>query len=76
MTTGMMDLITISGLMTPIDMMPTPDFAVPYAAPRFAKMIAEERPMKPKKADDGSQTALASKAKGAVKFYNVATRKK
>ena len=50
----------MSGRMTPMDMMPTPDLAVPYAAPRFAKMMAEERPMKPKKAEDGSQRAMAA----------------
>ena len=33
MTTGMMDFIMSSGRRTPIDMIPTPDFAVPYAAP-------------------------------------------
>ena len=29
-----MDFIIRSGLRTPIDAIPTPDFAVPYAAPR------------------------------------------
>jgi len=52
----------MSGRMTPIDIMPTPDFAVPYAAPKFAKMIAPARPMKPKNADDGSQTVEAAPA--------------
>ena len=37
MTTGTMDFITSSGLMTPIEAMPTPDFAVPYAAPKPGK---------------------------------------
>ena len=36
MTTGMIDFITRSGFMTPIDDTPTPDLAVPYAAPRSA----------------------------------------
>ena len=49
----------MSGRMTPIDEIPTPDLAVPYAAPRFAKTIAEVTPMNPKKAEDGSQTAIA-----------------
>mmetsp|Transcript_124087 Transcript_124087/g.347497 ORF Transcript_124087/g.347497 Transcript_124087/m.347497 type:complete len:92 (-) Transcript_124087:2-277(-) len=59
MTTGMIDLITMSGRITPMDEMPTPDFAVPYAAPKFAKTIAEVTPMKPKKADDGSHGCMA-----------------
>ena len=40
MTTGTMDFITSSGLMTPIDAIPTPDFAVPYAAPKPASNFA------------------------------------
>eukprot|EP00401_Gymnodinium_catenatum_P057802 CAMPEP_0117505148 /NCGR_PEP_ID=MMETSP0784-20121206/25226_1 /TAXON_ID=39447 /ORGANISM="" /LENGTH=44 /DNA_ID= /DNA_START= /DNA_END= /DNA_ORIENTATION= len=44
----------MSGRITPIEEMPTPDFAVPYAAPRFAKTIAEVTPMKPKNAEEGS----------------------
>ena len=35
-TTGMMFLMASSGRMTPIEEMPTPLFAVPYAAPRSA----------------------------------------
>ena len=38
MTTGMMDFMIASGLMTAIAAMPVPDFAVPYAAP-IAEMI-------------------------------------
>lgn len=34
MTTGTIDFITNSGLITPIEAIPTPDFAVPYAAPK------------------------------------------
>jgi hypothetical protein len=34
MTTGMMDFIISSGLMTLMAAIPVPDFAVPYAAPR------------------------------------------
>eukprot|EP00322_Chrysochromulina_rotalis_P007118 CAMPEP_0115846204 /NCGR_PEP_ID=MMETSP0287-20121206/9742_1 /TAXON_ID=412157 /ORGANISM="Chrysochromulina rotalis, Strain UIO044" /LENGTH=257 /DNA_ID=CAMNT_0003299991 /DNA_START=244 /DNA_END=1018 /DNA_ORIENTATION=+ len=48
MTTGMIDFITRSGFITPIDETPTPDLAVPYAAPRLAKMSATAAPMKPK----------------------------
>lgn len=33
MTTGMMFRITSWGFITPMEEMPTPDFAVPYAAP-------------------------------------------
>ena len=32
--TGMIALMTSSGFITPIVDIPTPDFAVPYAAPR------------------------------------------
>ena len=41
MTTGMMDFIISSGRSTPMDMMPTPDFAVPYAAPRSREMLSK-----------------------------------
>lgn len=34
MTTGTMDFITSSGRITPMDAMPTPALAVPYAAPK------------------------------------------
>ena len=33
MTTGMIDFIINSGFKTPIEHIPTPDLAVPYAAP-------------------------------------------
>jgi hypothetical protein len=33
MTTGMIDFMINSGLITDIAAIPTPDFAVPYAAP-------------------------------------------
>ena len=38
MTTGIIDFIISSGLMTDMAAMPVPDFAVPYAAPRAIKM--------------------------------------
>jgi hypothetical protein len=38
-----------SGLKTPIAEIPTPDFAVPYAAPKQVKTIADVQPMAPKK---------------------------
>lgn len=37
MTTGTMDFITSSGRMTPMEAIPTPDLAVPYAAPMPVK---------------------------------------
>lgn len=37
-----------SGLKTPIAAMPTPDFAVPYAAPKQVNTIAAVQPMVPK----------------------------
>lgn len=37
MTTGMMDFIISSGLITDMAAIPVPDFAVPYAAPRAKK---------------------------------------
>lgn len=58
MTTGMMERITISGRITPMEEMPTPDLAVPYAAPRFANTIADVTPMKPKNDDEGSHGAI------------------
>jgi hypothetical protein len=43
-----MDFITNSGRMTPMLAMPTPDFAVPYAAPMHENTKAEVAPMNPK----------------------------
>lgn len=37
MTTGMIDFIISSGLITDIAAIPVPDFAVPYAAPRAVR---------------------------------------
>jgi hypothetical protein len=59
MTTGIMDLMTRSGLMTPIDEMPTPALAVPYADPKFAKTMAEVTPMNPKNAELGTHCSAA-----------------
>jgi hypothetical protein len=43
-------LLTIkSGLRTPIDEIPTPAFAVPYAAPKQVKTMALVQPIAPKK---------------------------
>jgi hypothetical protein len=41
-TTGMMFFITSPGCITPMEAIPTPDFAVPYAAPMsIQNMICE-----------------------------------
>jgi hypothetical protein len=37
-----------SGLKTPMAEIPTPDLAVPYAAPKQVKTIAEVQPIAPK----------------------------
>ena len=55
MTTGRMERITTSGLTKPMEEMLTPDFAVPKAAPKLAKAMAEVTPMKPEKNEEGSQ---------------------
>ena len=49
MTTGMMDLMMSSGLRTATEQIPTPDLAVPYAAPMFPKTRADTIPIPPKK---------------------------
>jgi hypothetical protein len=38
-----------SGLRTPIAEIPTPDLAVPYAAPKQVKTMADVQPIAPKK---------------------------
>ena len=43
MTTGMIDLMISSGLRTATEQMPTPDFAVPYAAPALYLSLANFR---------------------------------
>ncbi|CAL6362858.1 unnamed protein product [Bathycoccus prasinos] len=48
MTGAMTDFITSSGRITPMLAIPTPDLAVPYAAPMFANTNALAAPMKPK----------------------------
>lgn len=42
-------LMIRSGRRTPMAVMPTPDFAVPYAAPKQVKTIADVHPIAPKK---------------------------
>ena len=46
----MIDFIIKSGFNTPILLIPTPLFAVPYAAPKLANTKAQETPIYPKKA--------------------------
>jgi hypothetical protein len=59
-----------------MDEIPTPDLAVPYAAPRFAKTIAEVTPMKPKKEEEGSQAArMLDAAKSAMAILVAETRR-
>lgn len=48
LTTGMMDFMIKSGLMTDMAAIPVPDLAVPYAAPRAESAIADAAPMHPK----------------------------
>ena len=48
MTTGITFLITAPGFITPIELIPTPAFAVPYAAPIFDKHKAAVTPANPK----------------------------
>ena len=45
MTTGTTDFMISSGFRTPIEQIPTPAFALPYAAPRLAKTRADATPM-------------------------------
>merc|ERR1719473_1495135 len=44
---GVLDFITMSAWSTPMFATPTPDLAVPYAAPRHANTRAHAQPMKP-----------------------------
>lgn len=60
MTTGTMDFITSSGRMTPMEAMPTPDLAVPYAAPKHEKTIEAIAPMNPKKGAIASPSAACT----------------
>eukprot|EP00450_Noctiluca_scintillans_P038096 CAMPEP_0194477572 /NCGR_PEP_ID=MMETSP0253-20130528/1293_1 /TAXON_ID=2966 /ORGANISM="Noctiluca scintillans" /LENGTH=61 /DNA_ID=CAMNT_0039316571 /DNA_START=14 /DNA_END=199 /DNA_ORIENTATION=- len=53
----------MSGRITPMVQIPTPDLAVPYAAPRLAKMMAEATPKKPKRAEVGEQSSVISETK-------------
>lgn len=49
LTTGMMDFMMSSGRMTDMAAIPVPDFAVPYAAPKAEKTMADVAPITPKK---------------------------
>lgn len=44
MMTGMTDFIMSSGRMTPMEQIPTADFAVPYAAPNTVSAWADMHP--------------------------------
>ena len=48
-TTGMIDLKMRSDFSTATAMIPTPDFAVPYAEPKFAKTRANAIPIEDQK---------------------------
>ena len=48
MMIGISDLKTSSGFEIPTEVIPTPDLAVPYAAPKLQKTSAAAIPMKPK----------------------------
>ena len=48
MMIGISDLKTKSGLETPTVQIPTPDLAVPYAAPKLQNTSAAAIPIKPK----------------------------
>lgn len=54
-----MDFMTSSGRITPIAAIPTPDLAVPYAAPMQEKTSAEEAPRNPKKGAVASTSVAA-----------------
>ena len=75
MTTGMIDFMTRSGFMTPIDDTPTPDLAVPYAAPRSADGGdgGSARPSGGRRAGTSARRARARPAsgwQGAIGFVN------
>jgi hypothetical protein len=61
MTTGIILLIMRSGFKTPIEAIPTPLLAVPYAAPKFEKTRADASPIKPKK-EAGPLSSVAGEA--------------
>ena len=49
MTTGITFFMMSSGLITPIAAIPTPDLAVPQAAPKQENIIEAAHPIAPKK---------------------------
>jgi hypothetical protein len=65
-TTGMMFLITRPGFITPIEEIPTPLFAVPYAAPILANTKAEVTPMNPKKGAEAGHVSISTDISLAV----------
>eukprot|EP00527_Entomoneis_sp_CCMP2396_P003568 CAMPEP_0198151384 /NCGR_PEP_ID=MMETSP1443-20131203/55513_1 /TAXON_ID=186043 /ORGANISM="Entomoneis sp., Strain CCMP2396" /LENGTH=68 /DNA_ID=CAMNT_0043817029 /DNA_START=157 /DNA_END=363 /DNA_ORIENTATION=- len=60
MTTGMMFRMTKPGFMTPMEEIPTPDLAVPYAAPMLAKTKAAVTPIKPKNGAEAGQVSIST----------------
>jgi hypothetical protein len=56
----MMFLITRPGFITPIEEIPTPLLAVPYAAPILAKTKAEVTPIKPKKGAEAGHVSIST----------------
>jgi hypothetical protein len=56
----MIFLITRPGFITPMEEMPTPLFAVPYAAPILAKTRAEVTPIKPKNGAEAGQVSIST----------------
>lgn len=46
MTTGMIDFMINSGLITDMAAIPTPDFAVPYAAPKATQLKIKQKKKK------------------------------
>ena len=75
MMTGTMFFITSVGCIMPMLAMPTPDLAVPYAAPRLAKTSALATPMKPKKAAAGWRVAGGGGAGGGEGWLRASARK-
>eukprot|EP00817_Percolomonadidae_sp_ATCC50343_P004419 CAMPEP_0117421682 /NCGR_PEP_ID=MMETSP0758-20121206/2701_1 /TAXON_ID=63605 /ORGANISM="Percolomonas cosmopolitus, Strain AE-1 (ATCC 50343)" /LENGTH=69 /DNA_ID=CAMNT_0005203905 /DNA_START=339 /DNA_END=545 /DNA_ORIENTATION=+ len=57
---GIIPFIVNFGFITPKCISPTPDFAVPYADPRFENTSAIAAPINPKNDADDAQNGLVS----------------
>lgn len=66
MTVGMHDLIMSSGRKTEAAMIPMPDLAVPYEAPKQARVMAEVQPMAEKKGCEDGRCQCYDKIKIGV----------